>query len=156
VAEPHLFRAILPVTDIEAAASFYAQVLRMPGTRVSAGRHYFDCGGTILACYDALADGDPEEVGPNPQYVYFSVDDLDGALERADDAGCRELGDIEVQHGASAASMRVTRSETPSASSTRRRSSPAQVLARPGLSDPIDVRATFPNAGHVRGSCAQH
>jgi uncharacterized glyoxalase superfamily protein PhnB len=97
VAEPHLFRAILPVTDIEAAASFYAQVLRMPGTRVSAGRHYFDCGGTILACYDALADGDPEEVGPNPQYVYFSVDDLDGALERADNAGCRELGDIEVQ-----------------------------------------------------------
>ena len=38
----------------------------MPGSRVSSGRHYFDCGGTILACYDALADGDAEQVGPIP------------------------------------------------------------------------------------------
>jgi catechol 2,3-dioxygenase-like lactoylglutathione lyase family enzyme len=94
---PHLFRVILPVSDIDAAASFYAHALGMPGTRVSGGRHYFDCGGTILACYDALADGDPERVGPNPQHVYFSVDDLDAAHERADEAGCRELTAIEVQ-----------------------------------------------------------
>jgi hypothetical protein len=60
MAPPHLFRVILPVSDIEAAASFYARLLEMPGTRVSSGRHYFDCGGTILACYDALADGDSE------------------------------------------------------------------------------------------------
>ncbi len=88
---------ILPVTDIEAAASFYAQLLDMPGSRVSGGRHYFDCGGTILACYDALADGDPEQVGPNPQNVYFSVDDLDAACERAREAGCRDLTAIEVR-----------------------------------------------------------
>src|SRR5437879_1970386 len=86
VSEPHLFRVILPVTDIEAAASFYARVLGMPGSRVSGGRHYFDCSGTILACYDALADGDPDQVGPNPQYVYFSADDLDAAHERAREA----------------------------------------------------------------------
>jgi uncharacterized glyoxalase superfamily protein PhnB len=97
VAAPHLFRVILPVRDIEAAASFYARMLGMPGTRVSGGRHYFDCGGTILACYDALADGDPEQVGPNPQYVYFSVDDLDAAHEQARKAGCRELTAIEVR-----------------------------------------------------------
>jgi len=76
--EPHLFRVILPVSEIEAAASFYAAVLGMPGDRVSPGRHYFSCGGTILACYDALADGDPEPVG----HVYFSVDDLEAAHER--------------------------------------------------------------------------
>jgi uncharacterized glyoxalase superfamily protein PhnB len=97
VEEPHLFRVILPVLDIEAAASFYAQVLGIPGARVSGGRHYFDCRGTILACYDALADGDPEQVGPNPQYVYFGVDDLDAAHKRADKAGCRQLSEIEVQ-----------------------------------------------------------
>jgi catechol 2,3-dioxygenase-like lactoylglutathione lyase family enzyme len=97
VAVPHLFRVILPVPDIEAAASFYARVLGMPGTRVSSGRHYFDCGGTILACYDALADGDPEPAGPNPQYVYFSVDDVGAAHERARQAGCRGLTAIEVQ-----------------------------------------------------------
>ena len=88
---------ILPVTDIEAAASFYAGLLGMPGTRVSAGRHYFDCGGTILACYDALADGDAEPVHPNPQYLYFGVDDLDAAYERAQRAGCGELTGVEVR-----------------------------------------------------------
>jgi len=82
VTEPRLFRVILPVSDIEAAASFYADVLGMPGDRVSPGRHYFPCGGTILACYDALADGDPEPFGPNPQHIYFSVDDLEAAYER--------------------------------------------------------------------------
>ena len=97
VGPTHLFRVILPVPDIEAAASFYARVLGMPGSRVSSGRHYFDCGGTILACYDALADGDPEEIGPNPQYIYFSVDDLEAAHERANEAGCRELTDVEVR-----------------------------------------------------------
>jgi catechol 2,3-dioxygenase-like lactoylglutathione lyase family enzyme len=97
IAVPHLFRVILPVSDIEAAASLYARLLGMPGTRVSGGRHYFDCAGTILTCFDALADGDPEPVGPNPQYVYFSVDDLDAAYERAREAGCQELTDIEVQ-----------------------------------------------------------
>jgi uncharacterized glyoxalase superfamily protein PhnB len=97
MAPPHLFRVILPVSDIEAAASFYARLLEMPGIRVSSGRHYFDCGGTILACYDPLADGDPEEVGSNPQHVYFSVDDLDAAHARAEQTGCRELTSIEVR-----------------------------------------------------------
>jgi len=89
VATPRLFRVILPVADIDAAASFYARLLGLTGSRVSGGRHYFDCGGTILACYDALADGDPEQVGPNPHYVYFSVDDLEATYARARDAGCR-------------------------------------------------------------------
>jgi predicted enzyme related to lactoylglutathione lyase len=82
VTEPRLFRVILPVSEIEAAASFYADVLETPGERVSPGRHYFSCGGTILACYEALADGDPDPVGPNPQPIYFSVDDLEAAHER--------------------------------------------------------------------------
>jgi catechol 2,3-dioxygenase-like lactoylglutathione lyase family enzyme len=97
IAPPHLFRVILPVSDIEAAASFYARLLDLPGVRVSGGRHYFDCAGTILACYDALADGDSERVGPNPQHVYFGVDDLDAAHARAERAGCRELTEIEVR-----------------------------------------------------------
>jgi uncharacterized glyoxalase superfamily protein PhnB len=97
VAAPHLFRVILPVSDIQAAASFYARLLESPGVRVSSGRHYFDCGGTILACYDAFADGDRERVAPNPQHVYFSVDDLDAVHGRAKEAGCRELTPIEVR-----------------------------------------------------------
>jgi uncharacterized glyoxalase superfamily protein PhnB len=94
---PRLFRVILPVGDIDAAAAFYIGVLGLPGTRVSGGRHYFDCGGTLLACYDALADGDPEPVGPNPQYVYFAVDDLEATYDRARAGGADELTEIEVQ-----------------------------------------------------------
>ena len=97
VSVPRLFRVILPVPNIEAAASFYARLLGVSGSRVSSGRHYFDCGGTILACYDALADGDPEPVGPNRQNVYFGVDDLGAVRERAREAGCRELTAIEVR-----------------------------------------------------------
>jgi catechol 2,3-dioxygenase-like lactoylglutathione lyase family enzyme len=97
VTEPRLFRVILPVSEIEAAASFYADVLGMPGDRVSAGRHYFSCGGTILACYDAVADGDPEPVAPNPQHVYFSVDDLEATHERVRLRDGREVTPIEVR-----------------------------------------------------------
>ena len=51
---PRLFRVILPVTDIEEAKKFYELVLGIAGERVSPGRHYFDCGGTVLACYDPV------------------------------------------------------------------------------------------------------
>ncbi len=74
---PRLFRVILPVSDIDRAADFYAVVLGIPGQRISPGRHYFDCGGTILACFDAKADGDPQVTTPNPEWLYFAVDDLD-------------------------------------------------------------------------------
>ena len=51
--------------------------------RVSPGRHYFDCGGTILACFDPRADGDPWDATPNPDHVYFAVDDLEAYYTRA-------------------------------------------------------------------------
>jgi catechol 2,3-dioxygenase-like lactoylglutathione lyase family enzyme len=70
-----LYRVILPVSDIERAAEFYGLMLGHRGERVSPGRHYFDCGGTILACYDPAADGDPVGEGwrfHENQYVYFA------------------------------------------------------------------------------------
>lgn len=94
-----LYRVILPVSDINKAATFYEQVFDLSGQRVSPGRHYFDCGGTILACYDPVADGDPFDKGwhfhPN-QYLYFAVPDLEATLARAQSAGCGEL-DQEIQ-----------------------------------------------------------
>jgi predicted enzyme related to lactoylglutathione lyase len=80
---PRLYRLILPVADIERAVAFYGTVFGTPGQRISPGRHYFDCGGTILACYDAVADGDGEQGGWrfHPlQYLYFAVPDLEAAL----------------------------------------------------------------------------
>ena len=72
-----LFRVILPVSSIEEAAVYYSAVLDQPGMRVTSGRHYFSCGGVILACFDPRADGDDWDAKPNPGHVYFAVDDLD-------------------------------------------------------------------------------
>lgn len=88
---PRLFRVILPVQNIDRAEAFYAAVLGIAGQRVSPGRHYFDCGGTILACYDPKADGDRHELQPNPEHVYLAVQDLQGTFQRAKTAGCRAL-----------------------------------------------------------------
>ena len=85
-----LYRIIQPVSDIERAADFYADVLGTSGDRVSRGRHYFNCGGTILACYDPAADGDQFGDGwrHHPfQYFYFAVGDLERTLESVDKAG---------------------------------------------------------------------
>ena len=95
MAEPRLFRVILPVSNIEVATSFYAELLGMPGDRVSPGHHYFSCGDTILACHDALADGDPAWVGPNPQPFHFSVDDPEAIHERVRRIGGADVTPIE-------------------------------------------------------------
>lgn len=80
----------MPVPDIERAAAFYSAVLGMPGHRVSPGRHYFHCGGAILACYDPVADDDGGQDSwqfhPS-QYLYFAVDNLETTLERFQKAG---------------------------------------------------------------------
>lgn len=104
--KPHLFRVILPVTNIDRAATFYETVLKMPGMRVSDGRHYFDCGGTILACFDPRSDGDPYDARPNLEWLYFAVDDLEATFEACRRAGASlDPGDV---HG-DAAGQIVTR-----------------------------------------------
>jgi catechol 2,3-dioxygenase-like lactoylglutathione lyase family enzyme len=85
----HLYRVVLPVGDIERAARFYAAVLGSPGRRVSPGRHYFECEGTILACFDPRADGDGYAARPNPEPLYFAVSDLRAAHE-----ACRNEGAV--------------------------------------------------------------
>lgn len=92
---PRLYRVILPVRGIEAAAEFYSGLFAMPGERVSPGRHYFDLGGTILAVYDPIADGDSDaewKHHPN-QYIYIGVADLEDSFERARDLGATLLSE---------------------------------------------------------------
>jgi uncharacterized glyoxalase superfamily protein PhnB len=94
-----LYRIIVPVPDVDRAAAFWAAVFETPGTRVSPGRHYFDCGGTILACYDPVADGDDAGAGwrhHENQYVYFAVADLERAAARLTAAGARDVTPIET------------------------------------------------------------
>ena len=97
---PWLFRVVLPVTDIARGAGFYARLLQQEGRRVSPGRHYFDCEGTILACYDPLADGDGHAAMPIPEPVYLAVDDLEATLRRACQGGARPFRDASPATGA--------------------------------------------------------
>jgi len=97
---PKLFRVLLPVSEIERAVAFYRAVLQVEGVRVSNGRHYFDLGGTILACFDPRTDGDEYDARANPEYIYIAVTDLERTHDR-----CREAGATfaaEDVHGAAA------------------------------------------------------
>jgi predicted enzyme related to lactoylglutathione lyase len=109
---PRLFRVILPVSDIDRAAEFYGTVLGFPGERVAPNRHYFDCGGTILACVDPQPGG--REVTPNPEHIYFAVSDIDAVYERARQAGCQQIEDsVQTQHWGERAFFAVDPSGNP-------------------------------------------
>lgn len=95
--KPKLFRVIVPVTGIDRAASFYEAVLGQKGIRISPGRHYFDCDGVILACFDPRADGDPWNATPLPEWLYIAVDDLESTHQACVRAGAT-LADGDV-HG---------------------------------------------------------
>jgi catechol 2,3-dioxygenase-like lactoylglutathione lyase family enzyme len=84
-----LYRVLVPVSDIESAQRFYGLVLGASGRRVSPGRHYFECEGTILACFDPQADGDGYAAKPNPEPLYLAVSDLEGTFEACRQARAR-------------------------------------------------------------------
>lgn len=95
---PRLFRVALPVTDIEKASSFYARVLATPGERVSKNRHYFDCGGTILACVEPGPQQGTAST-PNQEHLFFVVSDIEGVFQRVKEAGCQYLDEkVVTQH----------------------------------------------------------
>jgi catechol 2,3-dioxygenase-like lactoylglutathione lyase family enzyme len=82
-----LYRVLVPVSDIDQAQRFYELVLGFTGKRVSPGRHYFDCEGTILACFDPQADGDGYDARQNPEPLYVAVSDLHRTFEACKGAG---------------------------------------------------------------------
>jgi predicted enzyme related to lactoylglutathione lyase len=87
VASTRIFRIIMPAADLEAAVRFYQGLLEQEGMQISPGRHYFGCGGVILAVYNPKGNGDPAEPRPNFEHVYFAVADLDEAFRRAERVG---------------------------------------------------------------------
>jgi catechol 2,3-dioxygenase-like lactoylglutathione lyase family enzyme len=80
-----LFRVTLEVADLERATELYRDLLGIEGGRHPGARHYFDCGGTILAVLDVSRGGLTPT--PGPKSVYFAVDDLDAVHKRAADHG---------------------------------------------------------------------
>jgi predicted enzyme related to lactoylglutathione lyase len=78
---PKIFRITLEVANLEEGAAFYAKLLDTPGKRHPGARHYFNCGGVILAVLDASAGGLAPT--PGPKSLYFAVTDVEGAHARA-------------------------------------------------------------------------
>jgi len=78
---PRIFRITLEVSNIDEAAAFYARLLGMEGKRHPGARHYFDCGGVILAVLDPTAGGLTPT--PGPKSLYFAMDDLKAVHGRA-------------------------------------------------------------------------
>jgi len=82
---PKLFRVTLEVADLERATQLYAALFGLDGQRYPGARHYFDCGGVIVAVLDVSRGGMPPT--PGPKSLYFAVDDLDAVHARADQLG---------------------------------------------------------------------
>ena len=100
---PSLFRIILQVSDLDQAEEFYGKLLNDRGRRIPrASRHYIDCGPVILALVNPSID--EQSAKPLPDYIYFSVADLESVHARARELNC--LSDEDV-HGESAGAIVV-------------------------------------------------
>ena len=78
---PKLFRVTVEVANLDQAAAFYATLLATEGKRHPGARHYFDCGGVILAVLDPSQGGLTPT--PGPKSLYFAVKDVDAVHARA-------------------------------------------------------------------------
>jgi hypothetical protein len=100
---PVLFRIILQVPNLDQAEEFYGKLLDDRGRRIPyASRHYIDTGPVILALVDPSIDG--EQAKPLPDYIYFSVSNLEEIHARATELGCLAEEDV---HGAASGDIVV-------------------------------------------------
>jgi catechol 2,3-dioxygenase-like lactoylglutathione lyase family enzyme len=81
MSHPRLFRVTLEVADLDGATDLYRELLGTDGERHPGARHYFDCGGVVLAVLDVSQGG--LTPAPGPKSLYLAVDDLAAVHERA-------------------------------------------------------------------------
>ncbi len=97
---PKLFRVTLEVADLEYATQLYGDLFGQDGQRHPGARHYFDCGGVIVAILDVSRGGMPPT--PGPKSLFFAVDDVDAVHAQAERLGVLAPYDV---HGEPASSM---------------------------------------------------
>jgi uncharacterized glyoxalase superfamily protein PhnB len=97
---PKLFRVTVEVGNLDEAAAFYQKLFHADGKRHPGARHYFDCGGVIVAVLDPTQGGLTPTVGPKS--LYFAVRDLEAVHKRA--AALGALAPYKV-HGESAGNI---------------------------------------------------
>src|SRR5882672_5386686 len=82
---PKLFRVTVEVANLDEAATFYAKLFNTDGKRHPGARHYFDCGGVILAILDVSRAAIPPT--PGPKSLYLAVDNVEAVHARASALG---------------------------------------------------------------------
>ena len=82
---PKLFRVTVEVGNLDEAATFYSRLFGSEGKRHPGARHYFDCGGVIVAVLDPTQGGLTPT--PGPKSLYFAVRDLEAVHKRASALG---------------------------------------------------------------------
>ena len=100
---PKLFRVTLEVADLDAATQLYTDLFSQDGQPHPGARHYFDCGGVIVAVLDVSRGGMPAT--PGPKSLYFAVNDVDAVHARAEQLGVLAPYDV---HGEPAGAV-ITR-----------------------------------------------
>src|SRR5579863_10103381 len=82
---PQFFRLNIEVGNLDAAVSFYASLLGIPGRKQAGSRCYFNCGPVTLQVLDVSSSRQPH---PAAKALYFTVSDLEAAYERASGLQC--------------------------------------------------------------------
>ena len=82
---PQFFRLNVEVGNLDAAAAFYERLLGLTGRKQAGSRCYFRCGPVTLSVLDVSSAGPPH---PAAKALYFTVNDLEAAFERAKGLGC--------------------------------------------------------------------
>ena len=68
---PQLFRLNIEVADLNAAISFYTDLLGVQGRKQPGNRCYFDCGPVTLQVLDVSSNGQPHTAA---KAMYFTVE----------------------------------------------------------------------------------
>jgi predicted enzyme related to lactoylglutathione lyase len=77
---PSFFRLNIEVGDLKSAIAFYTALLGIEGRKQAGSRCYFDCGPVTLQVLDVSSLRQPHHAAKS---LYFTVNDLEAAYERA-------------------------------------------------------------------------
>ncbi|MGA2903642.1 MAG: VOC family protein [Candidatus Korobacteraceae bacterium] len=88
---PQCFRLNIEVGDLPAAISFYTKLLGVEGRKQAGSRCYFDCGAVTLQVLDVSSLRTPH---PAAKALYFTVNDLEAAHQRAKALRCLSREDV--------------------------------------------------------------
>ena len=88
---PQFFRLNVEVGDLDAAISFYTNLLGIQGRKQPGQRCYFECGPVTLQVLDVSSNGQPH---PAAKALYFTVENLEATFDRAKALSCLSREDV--------------------------------------------------------------